>query len=247
MFTAIFSVLSQDIEFGEVSVNYISCGGENTWKQRWVRQSTVPDSIFIWTMLITLKLTQGLSFVYDLTRTDSDDEKNDMLHSALENDGAHLFDALTMRDDEVDLGDQTPLGQYSEQRLQELTSAADSEDSDIGPYKAWFSAHSHIPSNNYWSMFEENAGRRERAYVLWDGERLDSYGLLEAFDQAPEEPEHWNGDEEAMQRSFDERSKIWQKGGWGFWKEGDLSRIEWPQSYLDRKAQEEEIQTNDNS
>jgi hypothetical protein len=34
--------------------------------------------------------------------------------------------------------------------------------------------------------------------------------------------------QEAMLRSFEERSEIWARGGRGWWSEDDLSKIIWP-------------------
>lgn len=33
-----------------------------------------------------------------------------------------------------------------------------------------------------------------------------------------------------MNKSFEERAKIWKVGGRGYWSRGDLSRIQWPEN-----------------
>lgn len=57
---------------------------------------------------------------------------------------------------------------------------------DQGPLEAWWQAHTGLPWAA-WVVFAENAGRRKRAYVLWNSESLQRYGLLKVFDDLPEE------------------------------------------------------------
>lgn len=202
---ATFLVLSQDIDFGEVSIDYITCGGENYWKQQW--------------------LSQGLLYLHRLISESSDDSKKVLLNSALASPGAKLHDALNAEyADDVD--SDTALGDYSSDELAVLNQHPDENDMDPGPYEAWYAAHVHLPAGA-WVMFPDNAGRRERAYVLWDGSRIQQYKLLEEFENAAE-PSYVPGDVETMEKSFEERSKIWQQGGTGYWSPGDTSRIVWP-------------------
>lgn len=83
-------------------------------------------------------------------------------------------------------------------------------------------------------MNTNNYGFRERAYVLWDKDRLQQYNLLELFAGALPKSELELEDSEAehdiMIKSFDERSKIWQKAGRGYWSQGDETRIVWRKS-----------------
>lgn len=76
---------------------------------------------------------------------------------------------------------------------------------------------------------------------MWDDERIQQYDLLKLF------PETCKGDwfwrkwteekHDAMRITRDERSKIWIRGGSGYWSEGDISRIVWG-SEKQRKAYE---------
>ncbi|KAH8655248.1 hypothetical protein BX600DRAFT_515083 [Xylariales sp. PMI_506] len=198
----IFNFVSQDIEFGEVSVDYITNGGENYWKQKW--------------------LSQGILFIYRLMNGSSDDIKGAMLKSALASPGARLRDALIAEYGE-DVESNVALGEHSDEELKRLIPRNDGHDTDIGPYTAWYDAHTHLPPGA-WVMFADNSARRERAYVLWDWGRITAYNLLEKFEDAPELTESQD-DFEVIIHSFQERSKIWQQGGWGYWTEGDNSRI----------------------
>jgi hypothetical protein len=69
---------------------------------------------------------------------------------------------------------------------------------------------------------------RERAYVLWDGERVKKQPG--GFGESPTYVtlyNHTTRDYNEMYISFRERSKIWREGGTGYWSKGDTSRIVW--------------------
>ena len=76
-------------------------------------------------------------------------------------------------------------------------------------------------------MLSEAAWLRERAYVFWDGNRLRNHP-----DGLGEDPGDRRGytkaEHEDMMESFDERSKVCQKGGKGYWSKNDTSRVMWP-------------------
>jgi hypothetical protein len=80
------------------------------------------------------------------------------------------------------------------------------------------------------------AGLREHAYVLWDLDRLERCKMLDKFELIPTEPSHMYSEEyiARMEKSIHERYAIWQKGGSGYWSEGDASRVIWPEKLLDR-------------
>lgn len=107
---------------------------------------------------------------------------------------------------------------------------------DKGPKDAWQQAHFSLPWGA-WVMLGEHAGRRKRAYVFWDLERLERFDLSRVFEGlSREEANPWtpsNEEQEQMERSWRERSKIWVRCGRGYWGEGDLSRIDWPDSILE--------------
>lgn len=104
------------------------------------------------------------------------------------------------------------------------------EDLDKGPKEAWQQAHYSLPWAA-WVMFAEHAGRRKRAYVFWDLEQSERYGLSRVFEELSGEEAHCDEvteeDLNQMQNSWDERSKIWIRGGRRYWSEGDWSRIVW--------------------
>jgi len=124
------------------------------------------------------------------------------------------------------------VGQYTDAELYSIAQRDGdepaNEDTDRGPYEAWRAANS-----DRWledsCMFSEAAWLRERAYVFWDADRLRSWqpgGFGDDPGDCPRECTEEEVDE--MRESFRERSKIWQKGGRGYWSWDDTSRIVWP-------------------
>lgn len=79
-------------------------------------------------------------------------------------------------------------------------------------------------------MFSETAGLRERAYVLWEMERMERHMMLKVLEGVPETPNqaYSDGKFDDMQQSFEQRSKIWQKGGLGYLRKNNTSKIAWP-------------------
>lgn len=116
-----------------------------------------------------------------------------------------------------------------EELLKKLFSKQDPDDANRGPYEAWWPSHR---CNSRYDMVlcPDQDALRERAYVLWDMERLEQYNLLEIFAKLDDQPRP-EPDENAraeMERSWDARSKIWQKSGRGLWYADDESKIIWP-------------------
>ena len=103
------------------------------------------------------------------------------------------------------------------------------DDLDSGPEEVWRQQHYDLPRTAF-VMFAENSGYRDRAYVFWDKTRLERCGVLGRPHEIPAREEvSVRGEEwEMMERSWHERSKVWQKGGSAYWRDGDLSGIEWP-------------------
>lgn len=163
-----------------------------------------------------------------MTTETSYDTKRALLKSSYGASSAYLYDALTSIP-EVDLDDDTPLAQITDEALKTMFPTSDDQDIDKGPVEAWRVAFKDLP-RSMWVMLTKNSGLRERAYVFWSLDRLERYDLLELFKNAPDDSEllravnGW-GD---MFKSFEERSKIAQRGGSGYWSKDDESRIVWP-------------------
>jgi hypothetical protein len=111
----------------------------------------------------------------------SDDVKRELLQSEAAFSGAFLNYALDAEYTDVPGPHTTLLAEYNDEQLNELTPHYDNQDTDLGPFEAWYAAHESLPRNS-WVLFPDNAGRRECAYVLWDGDRIETYDLLEQFE-----------------------------------------------------------------
>ncbi|KIH94843.1 hypothetical protein SPBR_03867 [Sporothrix brasiliensis 5110] len=127
----------------------------------------------------------------------------------------------------------TPLQGYSKEKREALFQPSEPRhDADRGPFEAWWAANKELPLHSSLMMYH-NAGFRERAYVLWDEDRLKRYSLLGLFTgNAPEselELEDTIEEHDVMEASFDARSEIYQKGGQGYWSKDDENRIVWPE------------------
>lgn len=178
------------------------------------------------------QLSRGVEFVYNFTIAGSYDAKHTMLESSLgpSHGQVNLPEALleVLSDFE---DDSRTLEEQSEHEL--LLSIAPchgeqpEEDPDRGPYEAWRNLHA--DSTLLVSlMLDDDDWLRGRAYVFWDRDRLQKQ-FEDGFGKDPgRQPAYTDQDYEDMLESFNERSKIWQKGGTGYWARGDASRIVWP-------------------
>ncbi|KAK3902172.1 hypothetical protein C8A05DRAFT_15727 [Staphylotrichum tortipilum] len=212
-------VVAHDVLFGEVSVDYLTSGEDNQWRQTWAALLT-PER----------QLSHGVEFVYNLTIADSYDAKHRMLQSALDPSygRVNLPEALH---EVLDDADGRPVQFQSEEELHSIAlrrgDSPEEDDTDQGPYKAWRNAHADSTLEES-LMFEDDAWLRGRAYVFWDRHRVQQQ-FKDGFGEEPGYRRDYTEREYAdMLESFRERSKIWQKGGKGFWSRGDTSRIVWP-------------------
>ncbi|KAJ3577903.1 hypothetical protein NPX13_g2663 [Xylaria arbuscula] len=192
-------VLAHDIEFGELNIDYITNGPDNQWKQGWI--------------------SQGLRFTLKLEQATSHDERAALLSSTLVSGHVKLHEALT-KSCESDDENYEILENYSKEEIKTLEPRHDSEEEDGWPFLAWKLGHDHLPREG-WVLMTDNAVLRRCAYVLWDTDRIQRYNMVPTLNKLSflYEPELGTEAYEAMFRSFALRSKIWQKGGRGYWED----------------------------
>ncbi|KAI1128589.1 hypothetical protein F5Y10DRAFT_264932 [Nemania abortiva] len=205
---ASYDVVAHDIEFGEVRTDYLAPARESYWKQIW--------------------LSQGVDFIHQLTTVDSYEAKRTLLNSALGRSATNLPERLeamleTYSKDVLDAAEAC-----SKDQLQSLLSSCDNDDTNNGPFEAWYTCHEGVPAGA-WAMTDDNAWLRRRAYVFWDWGRIQSNDLLPVFRSVPESQSsaYTSQEYDEMLESFDERSRISQAGGRGYWSKGDTSRIKY--------------------
>lgn len=200
-----------DVEWGENMISIISDQGapENFWK----------ESV----------LSLGLAFLQDLVAAQTYEQRRQLLGPNLTSDDQFLHEGLMAQ------------GEYDERLLDELSAANQSEvvnkpffqDEDVGPEEAWKWAYRNRElSMLYYDL--ELYDLRAWGFCLWDHARLTSWGV---FNMACDDREYKTYHDylsedhiisyEELSKSWDKRSKIWNQGGRGWWKEGDESRIVW--------------------
>ncbi len=180
-------------------------------------------------MLISeLQLSRGVEFVYNLTVDDSYDSKHNMLASALDPRAGHASLPEALRDAIKD-NDERRLAEHSDAELHSIAQrpgGQTDEDADRGPYQAWREANANRRLSHS-VMLYSTVWLRERAYVFWDGDRL-KMDQTQGFGENPgHRSDYTDREHEEMMESFRERSKIWRKGGTGYWGKGDTSRVVW--------------------
>lgn len=174
-------------------------------------------------------LLQGVDFIHSLISESSYDDKKALLKSAflVPYGQANLYNALISRP-ESDLNNIVTVSDYAdEDDLEALFPPIESHDqnTDKGPFEAWRVAFNRF-STCMWVMLTDNSELREWAYVFWDLDRMETSGMLELFEYAPGYSElelACYDDIDEMRESFEERSKIWRKGGSGYWSKNDES------------------------
>ncbi|KAH0424227.1 hypothetical protein CcaCcLH18_11663 [Colletotrichum camelliae] len=208
---ASIDVLAHDVNFGEFSVDYLTAGEENIYRQMW-----------------------GVEFIYQLSNEESYDGKRDMLteHPDI---GVANFPGALANVLEAYQSANAFVGP-EEERLNENVSRVTDEDPDEGPFNSWYAAHEGAPLYAG-LMLHEHELLRDCAYVLWDWDRVEEYHLLKAFEKLSDSrPSPHEKEYDEMNESFHERSLIWQKGGSGYWSKGDATGISWPEKSAARQS-----------
>jgi hypothetical protein len=160
--------------------------------------------------------------------TTSWDEKRDLLHRTfLAGGDLYLHEFLTRAENDWDPDDED-WEWYTEDEVESRLPPPDAQDGDQGPRAVWAAT---IDRSINAAMAIGCEGLRERAYVLWDMERIQRHDMLRAFRHSPGHASHYRStraeDYAEMQESFDARSQVWLAGGSGYWSKGDESRIGW--------------------
>ncbi|EPE32082.1 hypothetical protein GLAREA_12164 [Glarea lozoyensis ATCC 20868] len=153
-------------------------------------------------------MSQGMEYVNQLVFETSYEIIWSLLDSANNSKNGRLYDALlSLQDRPIDA------------LVKELQS------SDSGAYQSWFSTQN-VVTLDTWIMSSENAGLRERAFLMWDPSRLETHNLAKLFADPPVAPaKYTRKDHDKMRESFNERSEVDRRGGAGYWSKGDFSRV----------------------
>ena len=167
----------------------------------------------------------GLAWLKRLITAPSYDERYLMLTSKFYIDERSLIPCIGDFNYDID----QRVGDLTEAEKASLKRPTDAMDLDKGPAGAWFWAYQ---DENLNSPYNENnqSQLRDYGYVMFDYERLCHWGMFNQPFIPPKFEYDYEGHElryKEMKRSWDQRSKIWQSGGRGWWSEGDESKIIW--------------------
>ena len=216
-------VAKHDVDWGELEIEWVEPFGDKeiTYKEGY--------------------LLKGLEFIFQLSTTSAYDDRHRLLMSNQGSAGLHLFEALTPADPLQHNG--IPLEKYTdeEERLY-VNPPFDNHDDDdnIGPAEAWRWAHARNAKDRFYYL-KSHRSLRQRGYVMWDFKRHLDWGLLKkpvADILVSLRPGYLRrvAEQQEQTESFEERLRIWEKGGRGWWARGDESQIQWPSDR--RKLQE---------
>ncbi|KAK4146194.1 uncharacterized protein C8A04DRAFT_26012 [Dichotomopilus funicola] len=127
-----------------------------------------------------MQLKRGVQFVEKVAKAPNPKSKRRILWAAIR-DNPRPFNLMLELPDlllDVYFGDQ-----YDEQMCESVAphhyGQPNDEDVDWGPYQTW--RDEHIGDSVIDSVFLPNDRARERAYVLWDGDRVKEMGGIRAW------------------------------------------------------------------
>ena len=207
-------VAKHDVDWGELEIEWVEPFGD---KEIFYKEGY---------------LLKGLEFIFQLSITSAYDDRHRLLMSNQGSGGFHLSEALTpsrsLQQDGI------PLEEYTdeEERMYVNSSFDNDDDDDIGPAEAWRWAHARNTKDRFYYL-KSHRSLRQGGYVMWDFKRHLDWGLLEkpvGDILVSLRPGHLRrvAEQQEQTESFEERLRIWEKGGRGWWAPGDESHIQWP-------------------
>lgn len=171
-------------------------------------------------------LSLGLAYLHQVVVAATYDDRYKLISSNFGIDELSLFAGLKMQDED----DGVTLAEYgSPEEEQKFIIAHLADADDMGPPQAWRWAYN--DSTRACLYFgDDQRTLRQSGYVMWDLARLSQQGLFRNPWVSDPDSLVFNPEEEReMQESFMARSKVWRRGGTGWWSPGDESKIQWGQ------------------
>lgn len=193
-------------------------------------------------------LSIGLEYLHHLGSAKTYDERYRLLspNPVPESDKEFLESALQVEGNEANGADDW-LDKYTPADILRLknkpfASSGDAE-RDSGPYEAWRWAYATYDHRCFY-FADEHWNKRRKAYVMWDLARLSEWENYQQHWDERTEPD-WGVDLdddresliriEARWKSKNERGRIYQLGGSGWWAWGDESKIQWGHRVLESR------------
>ncbi|KAJ5741061.1 hypothetical protein N7493_000933 [Penicillium malachiteum] len=210
-------VAAHDIQWGTLEVDYKA---SEVWEARW------PHRIKgFW--------VQRLPFLQRLISAETYDQRHDLMKSNWEMTShsnsltQSVLDAWHFTtSDELD---PTLLRDYSEEKYNEKIGTPWAPDSDNGPVEAWRWTHQELPYEHF-VQSPKLQWLRRRGYVMWNYERLSSWGFFDL------EWNQFSGDmirlssEEIEERNY-EMERSWQKRK-EHYEQGEIGQLKMGSCYM---------------
>lgn len=172
-------------------------------------------------------LSLGLGYLRRLASAKTYEERYEML--AVEHKENYFFLQNTLWESPDNYQD-LPLDDLTEEEEAIYIRAPLIKGSDVGPAEAWRWAHRGKTTGSMYAC-QDGYELRQGGYVMFEFDRLcqwNTFRKLLPQDDKDATIEKRNRDYCEMRKSWEQRSKVWQKGGRGYWSEGDQSRLVWP-------------------
>ncbi|KAK2729650.1 major facilitator superfamily transporter multidrug resistance [Colletotrichum kahawae] len=218
-------VFAHDVAFGKSKVDYLTFGAKNHSRQPW--------------------LSQGIEYICDVMTQDNYESRKRVLETTYGIHGANFNEVLVGLEEQMfsvdiwqgmvrlNLPDGDTFISTKEGVLSRVL-CEEEKDYDLGPSESWIAANLGTSKScpNFVSLlWDGNDWLRGRAYLFWDWDRVQRHQFLDLWQNAPVMIQDTSCPEsiKEMEESFAVRSKIWHKGGRGYWSRGDTSRIVWPE------------------
>ncbi|KAL9122316.1 MAG: hypothetical protein Q9187_001125 [Circinaria calcarea] len=174
-------------------------------------------------------LSLGLEYLHRLATASTYNERYELLNPEFKCDSDFLYPAYSEPAD--DDYDEILIADLTEQDRDRILKPPFVKDPDVGPAEAWRWAYQG-ETTAYIYFQPDQRQLRKNGYVMFDYDRLCRWNL---FSESYKPADRYNSEDAAltalrtdqMRKSWDERSKIWLRGGRGWWSENDQSKLVW--------------------
>ena len=216
-------VAKHDVDFGELSIPWVETFGRSElfYKEGY--------------------LLKGLDYIFQLTTARTYDDRHRILLSGQDCEGSFLSNAMSPP--RLLPYQSVTLEEYFDEKEAALAEIPFDDDNESGAAEAWRWAHATTTRKRPYFL-EDHRPLRQRGYVMWDLRRLLEWNLIEKpvgdliARHRLSYPEllRWEAEQDEQMESWEERSRIWQEGGEGWWAPGDESQIRWPREHPKYRA-----------
>lgn len=216
------------IAFNEVARHDVEWGG---WNVPFYDDTAGLDNEYL-----EYYLQFGLDFLRRLVTAHTYDERYQMLFSENLNYSISMkFLGSTLCGHPYDDGTGLPLGDYTDEDRRTIIRPPFLSDPDKGPVEAWQWAYDRHNLPYVYFQAEQRALRKS-GYVMFDSQRLRSWGMFdEPFQPCnTHDPKAFLAHQEEMRESWAKRSRLWQNGARGRYSDDGTSKLWYTRDRFER-------------